>query len=104
MYRIGGIEDHIHIVTDLHPSIALADLVKDIKLGSTSFIKEKQIFPEFRGWQGGYAAFTYSQEAKTNLINYVKNQEKHHKNIGFRYELKYLLELHGIEFDEKYLD
>lgn len=90
--------------TYLHPSISLADLIKDIKLGSTSFIKEKQIFPEFREWQGGYAAFTYSQESKSNLINYVKNQEEHHKDIGFRDELKFLLELHGIEFDEKYLD
>ena len=68
LYRIGGIEDHLHIITSLHPSISLADLVKDIKLGSTSFIKEKNIFPEFRGWQGGYAAFTYSQDSKNNLI------------------------------------
>ena len=44
LYRINGVEDHIHIITSLHPSVSLANLVKDIKLGSTSFIKEKNIF------------------------------------------------------------
>jgi REP element-mobilizing transposase RayT len=104
LYRVNGVEDHIHIVTHLHQSVALADLVKDIKLGSTSFIKEKGIFPNFNGWQDGYGAFTYSQEAKHNLIEYVKNQEKHHENKTYREELIDLLNEHGIEFDEKYLD
>ncbi len=104
LYRINGVEDHIHIITSLHPSVALANLVKDIKLGSTSFIKEKKIFPDFAGWQDGYSAFTYSIEAKDNLIEYVKNQEEHHKNKTFKEELIELLKEHGIEFDEKYLD
>ena len=84
--------------------MALANLVKDIKLGSTSFIKEKKIFPNFGGWQDGYSAFTYSIEAKDNLIEYVKNQEEHHKNKTFKEELIELLNEHGIEFYEKYLD
>jgi putative transposase len=104
LYQIGGIEDHIHIITHLHPSISLANLVKDIKLGSTSYIKESKIFPDFNGWQNGYAAFTYSQDSKENLINYAKNQEIHHLNKTFRDELIELLNEHGIEFDEKYLD
>ena len=75
LYQIGGIEDHIHIITHIHPSISLADLIKNIKLGSSSFIKESNIFSDFNGWQNGYAAFTYSQESKAKLINYVKKQE-----------------------------
>lgn len=104
LYRINGVEDHIHIITSLHPSVALANLVKDIKLGSTSFIKEKKIFPNFGGWQDGYSAFTYSIDVKDNLIEYVKNQEEHHKETTFKEELIELLNEHGIEFDEKYLD
>jgi putative transposase len=104
LYRINGVEDHIHIITSLHPSISLANLVKDLKLGSSSYIKEKGLFPMFNGWQDGYSAFTYSQEAKYNLIEYVKNQEKHHEKVSFREELVSLLKEHGIEFDEKYLD
>jgi putative transposase len=56
LYQINGVEDHIHILTHLHPSVALADLVKDIKLASTKFIKEKGLFPQFSGWQDGYGA------------------------------------------------
>jgi putative transposase len=48
LYRIGGIDDHLHIVTHIHPSVALADLVKDIKLASSDYIKTNQLFPNFR--------------------------------------------------------
>ena len=103
LYQIGGVEDHIHIVTHLHPSIALADLIKDIKLASSDYIKSEVMFPKFNGWQDGYGAFTYSIGAKDNLINYVKNQEVHHRKKTFLEEYKELLIENGIEFDEKYL-
>jgi putative transposase len=104
LYRINGVEDHIHIVTHVHPMVAPALLVKDIKLASSDYIKEKELFPDFGGWQDGYAAFTYSFSAKDNLIKYVKNQEEHHRIKTFKEELIALLEEHGVEFDEKYLE
>ncbi len=103
LYRINGMEDHIHIVTHIHPTVALAYLIKDIKIASSEYIKTKNIFPNFNGWQDGYGAFTYSISAKNNLIEYVKSQKKHHKKISFRDEYIGLLKEHGIEFDEKYL-
>ncbi len=103
LYRIGGVGDHIHIVTHIHPTIALAYLIKDIKLASSDYIKTKDIFPNFRGWQEGYGAFTYSVSAKDNLIDYVKNQKEHHRKESFRDEYNRLLKEHEIEFDEKYL-
>lgn len=103
LYRIGGVEDHLHILTHLHPTVALAPLVKDIKLASTDYIKSSSLFPNFGGWQAGYAAFTYAYEAKANLIEYIKNQEEHHRHKSFREELKELLEEHGVAFEEKYL-
>ncbi|MEO7446478.1 MAG: IS200/IS605 family transposase [Ferruginibacter sp.] len=103
LYQINGVSDHLHIATHLHPSIALADLVKDIKLASTEYIKSKHLFTAFNGWQDGYGAFTYSIEAKDNLINYIKNQEEHHKKISFLEEYKKLLKEFEVEFDEKYL-
>ena len=104
LYRINGIEDHIHIVASVHPTVALSDLIKDIKLGSTSYIKEKGIFPHFGGWQDGYSAFTYHISAKDKLIEYVKNQEEHHRTKTFKEELIDLLNEHSIEYDEKYLN
>ena len=103
LYRINGIEDHIHIVTTVHPTVALADLVKDIKLASSSKIKKDKDFPLFGGWQDGYGAFTYSIDAKDKLTEYVKNQEAHHKIESFIEEYKRILAEFKIEFDEKHL-
>jgi REP element-mobilizing transposase RayT len=50
LYRINGMEDHLHILTHIHPAIPLASLVKDIKLASIDFIKSEGIFPDFGGW------------------------------------------------------
>jgi putative transposase len=103
LYQMNGVEDHIHILIHLHPSVALSDLVKDIKLASSKFIKEKNLFPDFAGWQEGYGAFTYSISAKETLINYIKNQEEHHKVKTFHEEYMELLKEFKIEFDEKYV-
>jgi len=103
LYRINGVEDHLHIVTHLHPAVALSDLVKDIKVASSIKIKETSWFKHFPGWQEGFGGFTYSIKEKDRLIEYVKNQEEHHNKISFRDEFIGLLNEHEIEFDEKYL-
>ncbi len=103
LYRIGGVEDHIHIITHLHPTISLSNLVKDIKLSSSEFIKSNKLFPSFNGWQEGYGAFTYSIKQKDVLIEYVKNQEEHHRIKTFKEEYLELLQENGIEYDEKYV-
>src|SRR5437867_12521452 len=54
LYRIGGVEDHLHILTSLHPTLALADLVKEIKVSTSSWIKNENVFPKFTHWQDGY--------------------------------------------------
>jgi REP element-mobilizing transposase RayT len=103
LYRINGIEDHIHIMSDLHPTICLSDYIKVIKVASSIWMKESGKFPEFEGWQDGYGAFTYSIREKDMIINYIKKQKEHHKVENFYGEFKRLLEENGIEFDEKYL-
>jgi putative transposase len=103
LYRIGSADEHLHIVTHLHPTVALAELVKDIKLASSKHIKSTNLFPGFSGWQNGYGGFTYSIKEKDRLIKYAMNQEEHHKTVGFDAEFKSLLEEHQIPFDEKYL-
>ena len=103
LYRINGVEDHIHILTYLHPSVALSNLVKDIKVSSSKMIKEEKLFSNFRGWQVGYGAFTYSIEAKENLIKYISNQKEHHKKNSFEEEYKNLLNEFDVQFDDRYL-
>lgn len=103
LYRIGGMADHVHIIIHLHPSISLSSLVKDLKVASSQNIKTARLFQNFNGWQNGYGAFTYAFNDKDHLIEYVKNQEQHHKIQTFKEELISLLNENGIEFDEKYL-
>lgn len=103
LYQINGVEDHIHILTHIHPSISLSDLVKDIKVASSIYIKENNLFKNFIGWQSGYGAFTYSINEKERLINYIQNQEEHHKKTSFRDEYISLLNEFDISFEEKYL-
>ncbi|HTF82592.1 MAG TPA: IS200/IS605 family transposase [Cytophagales bacterium] len=103
LYRINGVEDHIHIAAHLHPSVALSALIKDIKISSSKIISAEGIFSKFRGWQDGYGAFTYSIRERDFLIDYIKNQEVHHKRVSFREEYKALLQEHSIVFDEKFL-
>ncbi len=103
LYRINGMEDHIHIFSDLHPSISLSDYVKDIKVASGLWMKESGKFTAFAGWQDGYGAFTYSIREKDVIIDYIKNQKEHHKTESFFDEFKRLLIENGITFDEKYL-
>jgi len=103
LYRINGVEDHIHIICDLHPSCALADLVKDIKVSSSIWIKEKKIYPLFSNWAESYGAFTLSIREKDAVIKYVMNQQEHHKRENFREEFIKLLKENGVDYDEKYL-
>ena len=104
LYQINGVADHLHIVTHIPPSLALASLVKDIKVASSGYIRKNDLFPDFAGWQQGYAAFTYSMDAKEGLIEYVKNQEAHHSTKTFNEELITLLLEFGVAFDDQYLD
>ncbi|SEG55379.1 REP element-mobilizing transposase RayT [Halpernia humi] len=102
LYRINGMPDHLHIFTSLHPTIRLSDLVKDIKVASNLWMKQSGLFPLFDEWQQGYGAFTYSINDKDVVINYIKNQKKHHLNEDFEKEYRRLLKENEIEFDEKY--
>lgn len=103
-YIVGGASNHIHIITHVHPALAPAYVVKDIKLATHKMIMQnKKSFSNFLKWQVGYSSFTYHISAKYNLIKYVENQREHHKIVTFKQELIDLLKEHSVNYDEKYL-
>ena len=103
-YQVGGYENHIHIVTHISPIVNLADLVRDIKRATHEFmVKEKSSYHCFPGWQVGYGAFTYHISMKSTLINYVLNQEHHHRKETFKEELLRLLDENQVSYKEEYL-
>lgn len=103
LYRIGGVEDHVHILTSVHPAISLSNLVKEVKTASSDWIKDGNRFKHFRHWQVGYGAFTHSYEDRHGLIEYIKDQEAHHAKITFAEELQSLVEKAGMKWNSEYL-
>ncbi len=103
LYRINGTENHVHILSDLHPTVCLSDFIKEIKTASNRWMKESGNFPKFENWAEGSCALTYSMRDKEMIINYIKNQKEHHAKVCFEDEYRKLLEDNGIEWDEKYI-
>ena len=104
LYRIGGVDDHVHILTSVHPTVALAEYVEQVKTSSTAWLRRERVFADWPGWQDGYGAFTASADDKDPLIEYIKGQEDHHQTVSFIEEFKALLEAAGIDYDPKYLE
>ena len=95
--KINGMEDHIHILLKLHPSIALATLIKEYKAYSSGWMK-KIGYPQFN-WQEGYGGFSYSKSMLEPLINYIGNQKIHHSKSTFEEEIELLKKQWGIEWN-----
>jgi putative transposase len=103
LYRIGGVDDHVHILTATPTTLAIAKYVQEIKASSSHWLKGQLEFPRFESWQDGYAAFTVSYREKDGLIGYIKGREEHHRRETYMDEYRRLLSEHGIAFDERYL-
>lgn len=100
---INGTADHIHILTELHPSVALSDLVKTIKVASSLWLKSTGLCPDFAGWQEGYVAFSLSVHEKPALVACLRHQKQHHTRETSREEFIRLLTEHGIQYDPRYV-
>ena len=98
---VGGVADHVHLLASLRPVHCIADVMRDMKKDSSTWVKET--FDDLFAWQEGYAAFTVSPSATSFVRSYIANQEAHHRNQSFVDELKELLEVAGVEYEEKYL-
>jgi REP element-mobilizing transposase RayT len=100
---VGVVEDHVHILCNLHRTISVAKLVEELKTSSSARIKHEG--PELRDfhWQNGYGVFSVSQSNVEQVKHYIETQEEHHRVRTFQEELRLLLERHRIPYDERYL-
>ncbi len=101
--QINGMPDHIHILFGMRPTQALSDLVKQVKQGSSTWINNNRLSVGKFSWQAGYGGFSYSKNDVHNVINYIRNQERHHKAVSFENEYLDLLRDFDVEFDEQYI-
>ncbi|HVK16661.1 MAG TPA: IS200/IS605 family transposase [Fimbriiglobus sp.] len=99
----GGVADHVHLLVSLGREITIADLVRELKAGSSRWIHDT--FPDLRGfaWQSGYGAFSVSVGRLGGVKAYIANQADHHRAKTFQEEYREFLSKHGIEWDERYV-
>ncbi|MDG4596376.1 MAG: IS200/IS605 family transposase [Candidatus Contendobacter sp.] len=100
---VGGPEDHVHILCRLGRTIAVSDLVKELKRESSKWVKTKGVSLNDFHWQNGYGAFSASPSHVEILRIYIANQEEHHKKKSFQDEFRRLLKKYGLEWDERYV-
>jgi REP element-mobilizing transposase RayT len=103
LLAINNMPDHLHALIGLKPDIALSDLVRKIKAGSSRFINEKHWVKGRFGWQEGFRAFSYSRSQIGTVGRYIENQQRHHAARSFRDEYIELLEKFGTDFDRRYI-
>jgi putative transposase len=103
LVRVGGVADHVHIVTTLPRTVSQAQMIERIKKVSSKWIKT--LDARYRGffWQRGYGAFSVSPSQLDAMLQYVDTQQEHHRTRTFQDEYRELLRRHGIDFDERYV-
>ena len=100
--QVGGMPDHIHILSSLPKTLSLADFVRTIKADSSKWIKTLDDCYQSFAWQEGYGAFSVSASQMKNTISYIMGQAEHHKKRTFIEEDKLFLEAYGIDYDEMF--
>ncbi|WP_418264398.1 IS200/IS605 family transposase [Flavobacterium faecale] len=103
LIAINGMPDHVHILIGLKPNKSLSDLVRSIKANSSRFINEKKWINSKFEWQTGFGAFSYNHSQLTNVINYIQNQEEHHKKKTFKEEYVDFLKAFDIDFKNEFI-
>jgi REP element-mobilizing transposase RayT len=100
--RIGGVEDHVHILCYMGRNLTVADLLRELKRDSSKWIKENSALSEFH-WQSGYGAFSISPGHVEPLKLYIANQEEHHRQETFQDEFRRLCRIYKAPIDERYV-
>jgi len=100
---IGGVADHVHILSTLARTCDAATMVKELKRGSSLWIKKQNANLADFAWQNGYGIFSIGASQVPAVKRYILNQEEHHRRISFQDEFRTLLTRYGIEFDERYV-
>jgi putative transposase len=101
--RIGGHNDHVHILCNLARTISISELIEHFKSSSSKWIKTKG--PEFESfyWQNGYGIFSVSQSNAKTVAAYIERQADHHRKLSFKDEFRMFLKKHNVSFDERYV-
>ena len=100
---VNGVEDHVHCLLGLKPTISISDLMKVVKAKSSKFVNDNQLSKSKFNWQEGYGAFSYSRSQIDSVYKYIENQKEHHKRETFNDEYLNFLNKFNFPYEEKYI-
>ncbi len=100
---IGGTEDHVHALFVLSKTLALCDLIEEVKKGSSKWLKTQGAAFSGLHWQSGFGAFSLSQSHVARARRYIDGQVEHHRTVTFQEEFRLFLKRYRVEYDEKYV-
>lgn len=103
LIKIGGVEDHVHVLVIMARDIAVSEFVGAIKSNSSKWIHDE--FPDRKhfAWQEGYASFAVSLSGIDSVVDYIENQVERHRRKTFQEEYRDFPSIHGIGSDERYM-
>ena len=99
---VGGVADHVHALFVLSKNRALAEVVEEVKKGSSKWAKANG-GPAHFYWQSGYRAFSVSPSNEAAVVAYIARQEEHHRRVTSQDEFRLFLKRHRVEYDERYV-
>jgi len=99
----GGVEDHVHLLCALSRTCDAPAMVKEVKRGSSLWLKTKSPALADFAWQNGYGIFSIGFSQIESVREYIAGQEEHHRKVSFQDEFRQLLRRYEIEFDERYV-
>ncbi len=99
---VGGTADHVHLLLGLKATHRIADVLREVKRGSSIFLSN-QFNIGGCAWQSGYGAFSVSPSAIDSVVKYITQQELHHGRKTFQEEYLEFIRKSGVIFDERYL-
>ena len=100
---VGGVSDHVHLLARLSRTCAAAEMVKELKRGSTIWIKKRDRAFEGFSWQNGYGIFSIGYSQIGRVKEYITSQRKHHLKRSFQDEFRQLMRRYRIDWDEHYV-
>jgi REP element-mobilizing transposase RayT len=103
LIAINCMPDHTHILLGLKPDEAPSDLIGRIKTGSTNHINKQRWIGCRFSWQEGFGAFSVSHSHLGTVIDYIHNQENHHRWKSFQKEYVEFLERHEVPHNPAYI-
>ncbi len=101
--KVGGHDDHVHLLFGLSRTMSIAEVVEKVKTASSKWIKDEFVQRKDFSWQAGYASLSVDCYDYEGVVKYIATQREHHRKVSFMDEYREMLQLSGVDYDERYM-